>query len=101
MNVFPTWENYIDQFRIFIEKINPQGALYYCESDQALKSLAKAFNLPAQITPYDAHPATIIDGVTYLKTSTGDIPLKIYGNHNLQNLMAAKMACNYIRNNFV
>ncbi len=96
MNVFPTWENYIDQFRIFIEKINPQGALFYCESDQALKSLAKAFNLPAQITPYDAHPATIIDGVTYLKTSTGDIPLKIYGNHNLQNLMAAKMACNYI-----
>jgi UDP-N-acetylmuramate: L-alanyl-gamma-D-glutamyl-meso-diaminopimelate ligase len=35
----------------------------------------------------------VVDGVTYLILNEQEIPLKVFGNHNLQNMMAAKFAC--------
>jgi UDP-N-acetylmuramate: L-alanyl-gamma-D-glutamyl-meso-diaminopimelate ligase len=41
INVFPTFENYLEQFAIFISKIEPEGMLIYNEEDGVLKKLVE------------------------------------------------------------
>lgn len=93
INVFPTFENYVEQFRIFISLIEEGGCLIYYKDDKVLNELSR--NRPKDIkgVPYTVQEHTIFDGVTYISTSEGDIPLKIFGKHNLQNLKAAHMIC--------
>ena len=95
INVFPTFENYVEQFRIFAELIPQTGTFIYCQDDEHCCELAKqighsntiAYNLPKYIV--DNHIYTlIIDGKK--------IPLQIFGKHNLLNMNAAKAACNSI-----
>jgi UDP-N-acetylmuramate: L-alanyl-gamma-D-glutamyl-meso-diaminopimelate ligase len=94
INVFPTFENYVDQFRIFIDKIESGGVLFYYGGDPELKKLAKhCSRKDIRLEPYDAHEAVIRNGLTYLKTDNGDIELRIFGKHNLQNLEAARRVC--------
>ena len=40
MNVFPTFENYIEQFRIFVEKISDERSLIYFDGDAEVKKIA-------------------------------------------------------------
>ncbi len=95
INVFPTFANYVDQFRIFINKIEPQGKLIYCELDPDVKQLAdERSNSVISYLPYNVHPYRIADGITYLKTTDGEVPLQVFGEHNLQNLSGAKLVCN-------
>ncbi len=95
INVFPTFDNYVDQFRIFINKIEQGGELIYCERDTEVKKLAEEVsNSGIAYKPYDVHPYRIENGITYLKTAGGDVALKIFGEHNLQNLSGAKLVCN-------
>jgi len=94
INVFPTFENYVDQFRIFIDKIEAGGVLFYYGGDPELKKLAEyCSRKDIRLEPYDAHEAVIRNGLTYLKTPQGDIELRIFGKHNLQNLEAARRVC--------
>ena len=45
MNVFPTYEGYVEQFRIFVDKITTGGTLAYFEGDaEAVKIAASARN---------------------------------------------------------
>ena len=41
INVFPTFDNYLEQFRIFIDKIESKGHLIYNETDNVLKDLVE------------------------------------------------------------
>lgn len=91
INVFPTWENYIDQFRIFINLIEPQGYLTYCSEDPTLCTLAEESSIKSDGYGLPAH--RIENGITILETPYGDIPLQIFGHHNLLNLNGARMIC--------
>lgn len=93
INVFPTFENYVDQFKIFLDKISSDGVLVYCERDEIVKEVS--INHPGHFKkiPYDVHPHEVIDGVTYLITPKGKVGLKIFGDHNLQNLNGALKVC--------
>ncbi|MCF8308187.1 MAG: peptidoglycan synthetase [Bacteroidales bacterium] len=93
MNVFPTFENYLEQFRLFIRQIDPGGSLFYCREDEHLPQLVKNNRMPARTESYSLPPHFVEDGVTYLKTSSGNYPLKIFGRHNLLNLEAARLVC--------
>jgi UDP-N-acetylmuramate: L-alanyl-gamma-D-glutamyl-meso-diaminopimelate ligase len=42
INVFPTFENYLEQFKIFIDLISKNGVLVYAEDDIEVKKLALA-----------------------------------------------------------
>lgn len=94
INVFPTFEFYLEQFIIFINRIEKDGLLIYNESDPILKELVQA-NLRKDIRyqPYSipehaiekGHTTVIIDGIKGV--------LKVFGNHNLMNLYAAYYAC--------
>ncbi|MCF8232691.1 MAG: peptidoglycan synthetase [Bacteroidales bacterium] len=93
MNVFPTFENYLEQFRLFIRQIDSGGSLFYCREDEHLPHLVENTPGPAQIESYSLPPHFIEDGVTYLETSSGNYPLKIFGRHNLLNMEAARLVC--------
>lgn len=89
INVFPTFENYMDQFRIFIDLIEPNGHLVYFEGDPVLRQLANEARKDITLHPYHTHAHRIEKGITILKTEMGEVPIRIFGNHNLQNISGA------------
>ena len=97
INVFPTFEMYVDQFRKFISLIEHNGSLIYCNQDDELNKLAKE-NVNTNINQIDyGIPEHIIEnGVTSIVHSGKKIQLKIFGNHNLMNLNGARLICNAI-----
>jgi len=93
INVFPTFENYIEQFKIFIKKITNGGILVYSEDDKIVKQIVEESTHPIKKYPYRTPQYTIENGTTFLDTTEGKIPLEIFGKHNLQNLAGAKWVC--------
>jgi UDP-N-acetylmuramate: L-alanyl-gamma-D-glutamyl-meso-diaminopimelate ligase len=93
INVFPTFDIYVEQFRIFLDCIQPQGTLVYCEKDSEVKKLAESHHGEYTSIGYAEHPHVIENGVTYLLTEEGRVELQIFGNHNLQNLNGALQVC--------
>ena len=87
INVFPNFEMYVDQFRIFKNMVT--DTLIYCSEDKELNKLAKE-GANCQLIPYTTPIHNILNGIT----TVNDTELIIFGNHNLQNLNAAKLVCN-------
>ena len=96
INVFPTFENYVQQFSIFIDKIESGGTLVYCQKDKVLEHLVTHHCSDVKRISYTTHPHDIVDGITRLETLSGKIPIAIFGDHNLQNLSAALEVCRAI-----
>lgn len=97
INVFPTFENYVEQFETFIKLIEPNGHLIYCSNDKVLNELCNNSypNLQSK-TAYSIPNHIIENGTTYLIVDSKKIPLLIFGDHNLMNLNAARLVCNKI-----
>ena len=93
INVFPTFDNYTEQFRIFTEPMVNGGSMLYNEEDVIVKEVVESSNNHIEKYPYQIPAHFIKDGITFLETEEGDLPLEIFGNHNLQNLAGA---CNMI-----
>ena len=93
INVFPTFENYVDQFKIFIDKITNGGILIYNEDDETVKQIVEEADKPIRKLPYSLPEYTIDNGVTYLETLDGSMPIEVFGAHNLSNLAGAKWIC--------
>lgn len=93
INVFPTFENYVDQFSIFSRKIERDGKFIYFEADENLKKIAENLRDDLTAIPYSEHPSHILEGKTWLETKYGNFPLRIFGKHNLQNIQAAHIVC--------
>jgi len=91
INVFPTYSDYTRQFEIFIDTIQPEGTLIYCEADQDLKEIVEASKAAITKIPYNIPDHRIENGITYLLPS--ETPLEVFGDHNLMNLNAAKLVC--------
>lgn len=96
INVFPTFENYVNQFEKFVDLIEPNGSLIYCNEDLELQKVAensgKANNI--EKIPYCIPKHHIKNGITYIVENGKNIPLQIFGNHNLMNLNAGRLASN-------
>ncbi|HEX2969508.1 MAG TPA: Mur ligase family protein [Bacteroidales bacterium] len=92
-NVFPTFDNYIDQFRVFITKITEGGSLIYFEDDSIVKKLADEASTDIRKIPYRTHGYFQNRKGFFGATVSRVIPLKIFGEHNMQNLSAAREAC--------
>lgn len=89
INVFPTFENYVEQFSIFCSLIEPGGTLIYNIEDQEVKKLGEQYADHLQVIPYQTPEYTVQEGGTLLHFEGQDYPLQIFGSHNLQNLMGA------------
>ena len=96
INVFPTFENYIDQFRIFTDSMIPGGSMVYNEGDAIVKEVVESSVNQIKKYPYQIPSHFIENGITYLETKEGDLPLEIFGNHNLENLAGAKWICQHM-----
>lgn len=90
INVFPTFENYVEQFEIFLDTMTNGSTLVYNEQDDILTQLAQKATKPTRKHAYSTPEHHIEDGVTYLDTPEGPMPLEVFGNHNLQNIAGAK-----------
>ena len=93
INVFPTFENYIDQFRIFIEKIEEGGVLAYNTEDENIVSLVENSNAKIEFIPYSTPKYKIENGNYILISDIGEYKLEVFGKHNLQNIEGAKVLC--------
>jgi UDP-N-acetylmuramate: L-alanyl-gamma-D-glutamyl-meso-diaminopimelate ligase len=93
MNVFPTFGNYVEQFRIFTEKISENGSLIYFEGDSEVKKLALSARKDIIKIPYNVHAYSLNKSGFIAISGTREVPVKIFGEHNMQNLSAAKEAC--------
>ena len=94
INVFPTFDFYLEQFIIFINQIEKNGILIYNETDIVLKKLVEE-NLRKEIkyVAYHLPEHSIENGVTTVTIENEKTDLKIFGNHNLLNLQAAYYVC--------
>ena len=91
INVFPTFENYLEQFEIFINQLNPADRLFYFDEDAELQKLVE--NAKCQITPYGTPDYETKGGVTNWVESGKKYPLHVFGRHNLQNMNGARKIC--------
>jgi UDP-N-acetylmuramate: L-alanyl-gamma-D-glutamyl-meso-diaminopimelate ligase len=94
INVFPTFDNYLEQFRIFIDKIETGGHLIYNDTDPELKKLVEAKRRKdIQYHPYGVPAHQIRNGLTTISIEGKETELRVFGDHNLLNLNAAWMVC--------
>jgi UDP-N-acetylmuramate: L-alanyl-gamma-D-glutamyl-meso-diaminopimelate ligase len=102
INVFPTYQNYVEQFEIFARQINPEGTLIYCETDSEVKRVCTDEKVKAKKIGYGIPAYEIRKGITYIQqhnpnyteTVISETPLQIFGEHNLMNLNGARLICN-------
>lgn len=96
-NVFPTLDIYEEQFLKFINQTPEDGKVFYAEVDQALcKIVERAEPTKEQLIPYNALESKIEDNQTIVLWKGEEIPLQVFGDHNLQNLNAARLLLNQI-----
>jgi UDP-N-acetylmuramate: L-alanyl-gamma-D-glutamyl-meso-diaminopimelate ligase len=93
INVFPSKENYRQQFVKFVDTIIQGGVLVYNNLDKELERIALNCEKSIRKLEYSIPEHFIMNGITFLKTDEGDIPLNIFGEHNLNNLAGAKLIC--------
>ncbi|CAM3639833.1 Mur ligase family protein [Flavobacterium gelidilacus] len=93
INVFPTFENYVEQFEIFANQITRGGILVYNEEDETVKKVAEETENPIRKLPYQTPSYTVENGTTLLDTPEGPMPIEVFGAHNLNNLAGAKWIC--------
>lgn len=93
INVFPTFDNYVDQFKIFVESIQDNGKLFWFEEDENLKKISNV-NPNINSIPYNkVDYFTGDDSKTYVKSNNKTYKMSVFGDHNMQNINAARLAC--------
>lgn len=90
INVFKTFDDYLEQFRKFIQCIEPNGKLIYCADDQRVKELCESEATESlTLYPYDLPDYSISDGLTRVIKDSVSYPVSLFGKHNLLNMQAA------------
>ncbi|WP_028121829.1 UDP-N-acetylmuramate--L-alanine ligase [Epilithonimonas tenax] len=96
INVFKTFDDYTDQFRKFVASITPGGVLVYNEEDAEVVKVVEASENFFRKIPYKTPEYEIVNGIVNLKTDMGDIPLSVFGKHNLLNMEGARFICSQL-----
>lgn len=96
INVFPTYENYVEQFSIFVDSIIQGGSINYNEEDLEVKRVVEASSNPIRKLAYQTPKYRVENGQTLLETPEGELPIEIFGKHNLNNLAGAKWICQHM-----
>jgi len=96
INVFPTFPVYVEQFKKFTDLMEVQGRLIYFDGDENLNQIVSGLRRDIVPFAYNTPKHEVRNGITYLKTKKAEVPLKIFGEHNLQNMEAARLACRQI-----
>lgn len=94
INVYPDYNDYVNQFKKLVELTPRGGLIIYNEDDKTLKDIVTKFDKEdtTQI-PYSTHKNVVKDGITYLVGGKNKYPIQVFGDHNLYNLNAAWKVC--------
>ena len=93
INVFPTFDNYVEQFKLFIDTIQPGGKLIYSETDAVLNDVVKSDDSKIEKFPYSLPVYNIKYGITNIIDGQKEYRLQVFGEHNLLNMEAARIVC--------
>jgi UDP-N-acetylmuramate: L-alanyl-gamma-D-glutamyl-meso-diaminopimelate ligase len=93
INVFPTYENYVEQFSIFLSEITNGGTIVYNTEDSEVKRVVETSTATIKKVPYHTPEYTVENGTTLLETPEGSMPIEVFGKHNLNNLEGARWIC--------
>ncbi|MCJ7467671.1 MAG: Mur ligase family protein, partial [Maribacter sp.] len=93
INVFPTFENYVEQFKIFVDSIVKGGSITYNEEDPIVRQVVEESSNAIRKLPYSTPEYAVVEGQTLLETPEGPMPIAVFGKHNLSNLAGAKWIC--------
>lgn len=96
VNVFPTFSNYVEQFSIFTDVIQQNGALIWYKNDDNVKAVAGNIRHDIKSIPYEEFPFSVENGKTYILWNNKKIPLLIFGKHNIQNISGAYEICRLV-----
>lgn len=96
INVFPTYENYVEQFKIFVDSIVKGGSINYNTEDPEVVKVVEASENTIRKIGYQTPEYFIENGITYLETPEGPMPIEVFGKHNLNNLAGAKWICQHL-----
>lgn len=97
INVFRTFDTYVNQFRTFIRSIESPGKLIYCASDPMVKELCAAEDREGlTLYPYYIPDHEVVGGKTFLVHEGNRFPICLFGKHNLLNIEAARRVCQQI-----
>jgi UDP-N-acetylmuramate: L-alanyl-gamma-D-glutamyl-meso-diaminopimelate ligase len=95
-NIFPTEKDYEQAFQKLIDQSGKAGVIVYCAEDKKLVKMLKPLHARTDmaVIGYKKHKSKIKNGITYLDTKEdGEIPLNVFGDHNLENISGAKEVC--------
>ena len=93
INVFPTFDNYVEQFRVFLSQITHGGAIVYNQEDIEVKQVVETAQNQIKKYPYQTPRFSVENGDTLLDTEDGPMPIEVFGKHNLNNLEGARWIC--------
>jgi len=96
INVFPTFQNYVDQFSIFTNSLTNGGIMVYNSEDEEVKKVIDNSTGSIKKYAYGTPENRIDNGTTLIETPIGEIPLEFFGAHNLQNMAGAKWICQHM-----
>jgi len=96
INVFPTFDTYLEQFRIFADTISKNGKLMYYKDDALVKNIAKGAREDITLIPYNVHGYFQNRKGFFAATHSRIQKMEVFGEHNMQNLSAAKTVCSEI-----
>ena len=93
INVFPTFDTYVEQFQIFVDSIVKGGSITYNAEDENVVKVVEASENAIRKLPYHTPEYSVENGQTLLDTPEGPMPIEVFGKHNLSNLAGAKWIC--------
>lgn len=93
INVFPTYENYIAQFELFIKSMPLGSACFYNEIDVDLNLLCKKLegNVNAELKPYGMLDYRIAENGIEIIVENEHYRMPWFGKHNVSNMTGAML----------
>lgn len=96
INVFPTYEVYREQFQIFVDSIVSGGIIVYNEEDPAVVKIVEETLNQIRKHSYSTPQYRVENNITVLDTPEGEMPIELFGYHNINNLAGAKWICQHM-----
>lgn len=80
----------------FLNAITNGGILVYNEEDEVLSKLVEACSNTIKKYPYKKPDVTVENGIFYLDTNEGKLPLEIADQHTLDHILGVKWICQHM-----
>lgn len=96
VNIYKTFDEYKKQFKDFADLTPKSGSLIYYENDKHCTEICSNERNDVLTIGYGIPKYKVINGNPFLITDYGNIPLQVFGDHNMANIRAAKLVCNRI-----